>query len=707
MSESQKLADQCLKRFQETAKGATKTALLWFAALVIVWWNGIEQTINYELAADLEGIEAKDNEKKNAEETVSAARIRIDSLRKVKSKREKSIQEVEKKLNSMEEYVKLLQKTHSPRLLSRARYSQHALNRQKQNRAQQKRQLENLERNIEETTKKISESQRIAKAASKQYDKRVAALSGKQVPFKVLEQEFQSLTLYAPIIWNLLLVGLMFYLALSRRIAITLCCRAIRHLKEDESLDVSKNSLVDETPWWLAPLPYITNRSVEASQLRDALGWQFTIWKANLLVIIGLVCLFIMQLRVTYLGLWVVGKLNEHNVDGYQGRGVALFPIWIVSTFVFSIMVAWWWFRLTRLPDHFSDEPDPNALRWWESFASVVVVPLFFGFGILVIVSPDYKAYAELNRTLSSSVLSISGSLLAGIIVFSLYQSFRVIPGIRKEATVEGSLRLTRRQFLQRGLAYCVGASLIILLSWKVFRSLLSLLRSGLNANSFYRNKRTGIVHYVLHNGLIPGIERVSVHNFSAISSEWIESPKDGQNLRELLTKEEDTHLHLSRASYSFEQAAVMQLKKRNHRMACDLLVQGIQHDLSFKKHTGQPLSIRLFDLLAGVALRFDEPQVFDDMIGKAQKFSRESNQIQKAVLQARLKKWQDVNSTWRKRWLDKKTPVVWHLTEESEGQKAAKKVRATGSKRSRPTEVERKKMKNSQPKPRKFDIQL
>jgi len=64
-------------------------------------------------------------------------------------------------------------------------------------------------------------------------------------------------------------------------------------------------------------------------------------------------------------------------------------------------------------------------------------------------------------------------------------------------------------------------------------------------------------------------------------------------------TKSPASRAHLARASAIFELAALERIKQQQYDIACQLLINGIRHDLIYKKTIRAGPSLRLYDLLA------------------------------------------------------------------------------------------------------------
>ena len=109
------------------------------------------------------------------------------------------------------------------------------------------------------------------------------------------------------------------------------------------------------------------------------------------------------------------------------------------------------------------------------------------------------------------------------------------------------------------------------------------------------------------------------------------------------------------RLSYSFEQAAISELKQNSIDKACELLLNAIQYEQQYVG--GYSASFRLYDLLAGVSVRFNKLDYLERMVAVIAKTRGLTAQRK---LADRLNKWRDPNSRWRKRWSDRSKQVQW-----------------------------------------------
>jgi len=121
--------------------------------------------------------------------------------------------------------------------------------------------------------------------------------------------------------------------------------------------------------------------------------------------------------------------------------------------------------------------------------------------------------------------------------------------------------------------------------------------------------------------------------------------------------------VNVARASYSFEQAAVSQIKQNNVERGCDLLLYAIQYELRYR--AAKPFlrshapSLRLYDLLAGISVRYNKPDYLGRLISLTE--SVEAPIAVKGFAQ-RLTKWRDPQSRWYGRWADKSKRIEWKV---------------------------------------------
>ncbi len=118
--------------------------------------------------------------------------------------------------------------------------------------------------------------------------------------------------------------------------------------------------------------------------------------------------------------------------------------------------------------------------------------------------------------------------------------------------------------------------------------------------------------------------------------------------------------VHLSRSSYSFEREALRLIANDETIEACELLVDGIKHDRYYESKLGKRPSTRLYDLLAGIAVRYNQPQKLSEMMQIIQADSIGDQ----SAFKSRLEKWNDQQSKWYGRWRDTSKNLTWRWTE-------------------------------------------
>src|SRR5262249_23350948 len=216
------LLKQYLDRFRETAKGATKTALLWSAALAIVWLTGLER-VHHDVTETFNAIQRNNwTKQKYVESQVN--------------KDFKSIRDLEFRINeeSVKEEEEYLQK-HKNRLAQalkkgdnkKADTERQIIEQLSKYTEEQKRKVEGYKKTLDEKKRRIEEQTKVIEGQRKDLHKGLQELRAKKkgVSFDILGQKFEVSPLYAPILWSLFLIGLIGYLFRARLVLLDLCAR--------------------------------------------------------------------------------------------------------------------------------------------------------------------------------------------------------------------------------------------------------------------------------------------------------------------------------------------------------------------------------------------------------------------------------------------------------------------------------------------------
>ena len=168
-------------------------------------------------------------------------------------------------------------------------------------------------------------------------------------------------------------------------------------------------------------------------------------------------------------------------------------------------------------------------------------------------------------------------------------------------------------------------------------------------SRGLHLNQRTKVAHYILDSGQILGVSKIDVNNLIPV------------NFIDLKLPPNIPHAHITRASATFELTALEYVKIKDYQSACKALMTGIQYDRIFLTKVNKGPDFRLYDLLAGISVRYGLPNYLKEL--STQLSIKKTDQVtvgRETALSARLKKWRDPNSKWHKKWTDKSKEIVW-----------------------------------------------
>jgi hypothetical protein len=115
--------------------------------------------------------------------------------------------------------------------------------------------------------------------------------------------------------------------------------------------------------------------------------------------------------------------------------------------------------------------------------------------------------------------------------------------------------------------------------------------------------------------------------------------------------------VHLASASWAFEQMALDAIDYASGSVqsdkACRLLLLAIRHDVLYKQSHGRP-SFRLYDLLAGLSVRYRHPKYLEELRGVV----AQSGHL--LSFQTRLERWDNPQSVWYKKWRTRPERCKW-----------------------------------------------
>ena len=176
----------------------------------------------------------------------------------------------------------------------------------------------------------------------------------------------------------------------------------------------------------------------------------------------------------------------------------------------------------------------------------------------------------------------------------------------------------------------------------------------------FYLNPPSGVIHYV-SGGPTAQLKKKEKNGLT---------PVDPTNTRINATNplQSKPRVDLYRSSYFFEQAAIAAINEKQIDRASNLLLYAIEFELhsayrlvqerGFPRFKQSP-SFRLYDLLAGISVRFEKQDQLKRMV---QLIKDAEDQQVKQSFDSRIKKWEDSNSRWRRRWSDTSKQVSWKV---------------------------------------------
>lgn len=248
-------------------------------------------------------------------------------------------------------------------------------------------------------------------------------------------------------------------------------------------------------------------------------------------------------------------------------------------------------------------------------------------------------------------------------------------------------MRVARRQFLVHLGSGCMVAFLVNKPTLYALKSI-SMPILGLNprfkrrrsnprsnvlqtkSRGLHINQKTKIAHYILDSGQLLGVSMINEKNLVPVK------------FKDLMPPPYYPRAHITRASATFELTALKYIKNQDHKSACDALMAGIQYN----KIKNKEPDFRLYDLLAGLSVRYNLPYYLNELREILETFAKDglirrskarkhrspllqfSQKIKKNLdkhvseiaISSRLSKWQDSNSKWHKKWTDKSKEIIW-----------------------------------------------
>ncbi len=449
----------------------------------------------------------------------------------------------------------------------------------------------------------------------------------------------------------------------------------------------------------------------DSSQLYRLLDWEHGNRTATLLVMASLLGLALVQMRVVWLELEIsrlIGTLQDR----------AIVPVIATAVLFLTFLSIWIWLRFRRLPvsQHPTPHKIRPAHVFASLVILGIFVFLFvymyrhigagiayerglkaslFYLSILLIFEVTAFCLYEWFRPLPSGLTgepAPSRKLVNRRWFLYAAGIFAIVGGIGIGRTFANAGKKQRRVRVRRSEGHRASykkRSIKRRLRRKQGRHKMVSLPAG-----FYRNPETEIVHFVSKNGHLlssanSGIKVERLQEFTPeaidvfdetpgleISSEVVRTASgnsrdniptlfshypfaEGGQSRLVKDLNHTPRINLSTASHAFDETvrSILSSSKLTHKdyeKACECLAFAINHDILIKGRSGQFPSLRLYDLLAGLSVRYNRIDYLEKMVDLIES----SNNAD--VFQSRMNRWQDSGSSWYRRWSKRRQPMTW-----------------------------------------------
>jgi hypothetical protein len=534
-----------LERFRERARGATKTALLWIAALAIVWITGLEG-LRRDVTNRLSAVEENNRAKQALENEAAVYHLsksssyQLINVMKTHIKEEEGLDNLRRERDAARGAG---DEDGTKELSSRVRRIENRIKEEGLTIDQRRRALQELEsstalkiNNFKDQFDKIEKRRGELQQALKTLKEQRRAVS-----FDILGQKFEVPAVYAPIIWCLFLLGLVFYLARARASLIILCVRALAMLRSISSTSPNHlKNITADAPWWLAPLPparvkleqfagntEISRGALRSHQLLEAVGWHREYHR--LISLLSILCLFILilaQARIVWLGL----SMSRQIGDAYERSYI---PVVFLAIIVLTAYAA----RLWISPSHaLGREVKTDTKK--ITFSGILLIISALGLLLLFALTWNYHGIGEdLGRHIRASLLMIILYSFIAVATLSWYLWATFNTDAYFKVDGEGSVDERRRRLLF-GAAAVMG---VIALSFFLFRTKKEGRRAGSPRfiknkkqrnertmgleNGYHLNTKTSVIHYVTAAGLLVGIPsdaRIRLERFVPFEALWV-----------------------------------------------------------------------------------------------------------------------------------------------------------------------------------------
>jgi hypothetical protein len=522
-------------------------------------------------------------------------------------------------------------------------------------------------------------------------DKNIQTEAGEpiELPFGIKLKSIPPI--WVPLLWSILMAGLLYYLLSVRSEALTLAGRAVRLLCYQAALSRERLSDISlGAAWWLAPLPTGDGSVVKAIDLWHSLGWSKVRKKALYIAIGAFLLLTVLEGLVLYASFMLAqtvrqqrrDKLNRHEIrivaESDSNRhprparertlydeGTLLVFATLLSGSCY-LVILFKWFLPSRVPDNFAEE-DPTCeatrRRVLGRLMQGAVVALACGFGFALV----QKRRARWQTTAD-------------------YLKDKNNPRVPRFRWKKHKYRRTTADELPAPGIYQNPKSLVI---------------HVIAADCKHKSGGTFHLKDMKVRSVAQFQAGLSPNAAGAVGPGAMQQPTGKLGAVPSLNRRQRPRLHESDVS-QLESLAVLILtpsRLSNHPAVADSIKSnpvGGAIQMLRQAIERAPTSIRLYDLLAGVAVRYKRKDTLEWVVKRAlelkqvlgqaphknmvrtkqrhrkqhrrnQHSARDYAPTPKGAAQAgvlsierRVKKWRDSNSRWYKKWSNTTTPVTW-----------------------------------------------